>query len=174
MKTYTLGGGCFWCLDAVFRQLKGVATSVSGYAGGATDSPTYEAVCTGSTGHAEVVQVRFDETVLPNDIILDIFFAVHDPTTLNQQGNDVGTQYRSIMLYTSDEEKMAYAAALERAQKLWDDPIVTQVVSLDTFYEAEESHQDFFNKNPSQGYCMAIVAPKIIKTRAKFTRYLRT
>lgn len=173
MTIYTLAGGCFWCLDAVYRRIKGVTSVVSGYAGGHTDNPTYEAVSTGSTGHAEVVQITFDETIIPKDVILDIFFLIHDPTTVNRQGADVGTQYRSAMYYTTDSEKEAFEAAIERAQTHWDDPIVTELAPLTVFYPAESYHQDYFTNNPEAGYCSIVIAPKIIKARsAYFDRFL--
>ena len=168
MTRFVLGGGCFWCLDAVFRRIKGVESVVSGYAGGHVSDPSYEAVCTGETGHAEVVHVTFDETVIPADTILDIFFTIHDPTTLNRQGADVGTQYRSVLYYSDEAQKARFEAAVERAGQLWDDPIVTEISPLDTFYEAEAYHQDYFNNNPDAGYCSVVIVPKIIKARQKF------
>lgn len=168
MATYVLGGGCFWCVDAVFRRLKGVSEVVSGYAAGDVDAPNYYQVSSGETGHAEVVKVTFDELVLnPNDL-LDLFFLIHDPTTLNRQGNDVGPQYRSIMLYNDDTQKTAFEAAIERAKTHWDNPIVTELQPLEVFYEAEQEHQDYFNKNPAAGYCTVIIQPKIIKARKAY------
>ncbi len=173
MTIYSLAGGCFWCLDAVYRRIKGVTSVVSGYAGGHTDNPTYEAVSTGSTGHAEVVQITFDETIIPKDVILDIFFLIHDPTTVNRQGADVGTQYRSAMYYTTDSDKEAFEAAIKRAQTHWDDPIVTELAPLTVFYAAESYHQDYFTNNPEAGYCSIVIAPKIIKARSVyFDRFL--
>ena len=173
MTTYVLAGGCFWCLDAVYRRLKGVEQVVSGYAGGELDDPSYEQVSTGLTGHAEVVKITFDETVIPRETILDLFFLIHDPTTLNRQGNDVGTQYRSAMFYTGDDQKQAFEAALGRAKEHWGDKIVTQVAPLEAFYPAEEYHQDYFNKNPAAGYCSVIIAPKISKARAEFKQWFK-
>lgn len=171
MTTYVLAGGCFWCLDAVYRRLKGVTEVVSGYAGGSTTSPTYEEVSAETTGHAEVVQVTFDETIIPQDVILDLFFLIHNPTTLNRQGNDVGTQYRSAMYYTTDTQKEAFEAALERAKVHWGNPIVTELKELVVFYPAEEYHQDYFNKNPGNGYCSIVIEPKIIKARSAYKEW---
>lgn len=170
MTEYVLGGGCFWCIDAVFRRLKGVKHTECGYAGGSDASPNYERVSGGTTGHAEVVRVTFDETIIPADTILDIFFLVHNPTTLNQQGADVGTQYRSIMLY-SDGQKRDFEAAEERAANLWDDPLVTETAPLVTFYPAEDEHQNYFNKHPEAGYCQIVIAPKISKARAAYAQW---
>lgn len=173
MTTYVLAGGCFWCLDAVYRRLQGVERVVSGYTGGDTTDPTYDEVSMGTTGHAEAVQVTFDETVIPAEAILDLFFLIHDPTTLNRQGNDVGTQYRSAMYYTNDTQKQEFSDALERAKEHWGDKIVTEVTELDTFYSAEDYHQDYFNKNPAAGYCSVIIAPKISKARATFKKWFK-
>lgn len=173
MTTYTLAGGCFWCLDAVFRQLKGVESSVCGYTGGDKEDADYYTVATGKTGHAEVVQVTFDETILPKETLLDIFFLVHDPTTLNRQGADEGPQYRSAMFYADDTQKKEFEAAIERAKSRWDDPIVTELTPLDTFYEAEPEHQDYFNNNPSNGYCSVVIVPKIIKARRAYTTWFK-
>jgi peptide-methionine (S)-S-oxide reductase len=163
----TLAGGCFWCLDAVFRGLKGVEQVVSGYAGGTVPNPSYEAVCTGRTGHAEVVQVTFDSGVLSYRDLVEVFFGIHDPTTLNRQGADVGTQYRSAIYYHSPEQERTareVIAALEREQ-VFDGPIVTEVAPATEFYPAEEYHQDYFRRNPGQGYCRAVIAPKVAKFR---------
>jgi len=173
MTTYVLAGGCFWCIDAVYRRLKGVTNVVSGYTGGTLADPTYEQVSTSTTGHAEAVQVTFDEAIIPANDILDIFFLVHDPTTLNRQGNDVGAQYRSAMFYNGPEQKAAFKAAMERAQQHWPDPIVTQLVPLDIFYPAEDEHQDYFNQHPGSGYCQIVIAPKIIKARAAYTKWFK-
>lgn len=173
MTTYVIAGGCFWCLDAVYRRLKGVSEVVSGYAGGGTLDPTYEQVSTGETGHAEVVQITFDESVIPADVILDLFFLIHDPTTLNRQGADVGTQYRSAMYYTDKDQKEAFEAAAERSKAHWDDPLTTQIAPLDTFYPGEDYHQDYFNKNPGNGYCSIVIAPKISKARAEYTKWFK-
>jgi peptide-methionine (S)-S-oxide reductase len=173
MTTYVLAGGCFWCLDAVYRRLKGVEKVVSGYVGGAVDNPTYYQVATGSTGHAEAVEITFDETIIPANDILDLFFLIHDPTTLDRQGNDVGTQYRSAMYYADDQQKQAFEDALERAKEHWDNPIVTEVTKLDTFWPAEDEHQDYFNKNPGNGYCSIVIAPKIVKARSAYTKWFK-
>jgi peptide-methionine (S)-S-oxide reductase len=171
MQTYVLAGGCFWCLDAVYRNLKGVHEVESGYTGGDTANPNYELVCTGRTGHAEAVAVTFDETVIPGEVILDAFFTLHDPTQLNRQGADVGTQYRSAMFYTSDAQKQIFEAARDRASEWWDGGLVTEISPLGTWYPAEDYHQDFFAKNPGQGYCMAVARPKVLKVRKKFQEY---
>jgi peptide-methionine (S)-S-oxide reductase len=163
----TLGGGCFWCLEAVFQDLQGVERVVSGYAGGSVPNPSYEDVCTGRTGHAEVVQVAFDPTVLSYRDLLHVFFSIHDPTTLNRQGPDVGTQYRSaIFHHGSEQERVAreVIADLER-QGLWDAPIVTEVMPAPPFYAAEQYHQEYFRRNPGQGYCRVVIAPKVAKFR---------
>lgn len=172
MKTYVLAGGCFWCLDAAYRVLRGVSEVVSGYTGGEGANPTYEQICTGRTGHAEAVAVSFDPDVIPSDVILDAFFTMHDPRQLNRQGNDVGTQYRSAMFYRDEEEKALFEAARDRASETWDGGPVTEITALDSFYDAEEYHQDFFAKNPNQGYCLAVAAPKVSKVRAGFQPYL--
>lgn len=174
-EVITLGGGCFWCLEAVYDQLEGVDDVVSGYAGGTTANPTYEAVCNGTTGHAEVVQVTFDSETIGTGEILDVFFTIHDPTTLNRQGADVGTQYRSAIFYHSPEQKQiaeAKIAALEH-EGLWGDPIVTEVTPLDTFYPAEDYHQEYFQRNPNAGYCRVVISPKVSKFRQKFAHRLK-
>ncbi len=171
MTTYTLAGGCFWCLDAVFRRLKGVEVSMCGYAGGLASDASYSAVSTGTTGHAEVVQVTFDETVIPAQTILAIFFLIHNPTTKDRQGADVGPQYRSAMFYAEDTQKQLFEMAIKRAQVHWDDPIVTELTPLDAFYEAELEHQDYFNNNPANGYCSVVIAPKIIKARRAYAEW---
>jgi peptide-methionine (S)-S-oxide reductase len=170
----TLGGGCFWCLDAVYRQLRGVENVVSGYAGGTKPNPTYREVCTGLTGHAEVVQITFDPSAISYRDLLDVFFTIHDPTTVDRQGGDIGPQYRSIVLYHSPEqERVAHEAiAAVEAEKIWDDPIVTQVEALRVFYPAEQYHQDYFTNNPRQSYCQAVIAPKVAKFRRKFLERL--
>ena len=173
MTTYVLAGGCFWCLDAVYRRLKGVSEVVSGYAGGMLVNPSYEEVSTGRTGHAESVQITFDESVIPGETILDLFFLIHDPTTLNRQGHDVGPQYRSAMYYKGDEQKAAFEAARERAKEHWVDKIVTELDPLDVFYPAEDYHQDYFNKNPGNGYCSIVIAPKIVKARAAYKQWFK-
>jgi peptide-methionine (S)-S-oxide reductase len=173
MASVILAGGCFWCLDAVYRSLRGVNDVVSGYIGGATENPTYEQVCTGLTDHAEAVEVIFDEDVLPLTVVLDVFFTLHDPTQLNRQGADVGTQYRSAMFYRDDAERDVFASAIERASEIWGGGIVTTLEPATTFYRAEEYHQDFFAKNPGQGYCMAVAVPKVVKVRKSFASYIR-
>jgi len=172
MKTYHLAGGCFWCLDAAYRVLRGVSDVVSGYTGGQNPHPTYEQVCTGTTGHAEAVAVTFDPSVIPSDVILDAFFTMHDPRQLNRQGNDVGTQYRSAMFYRDEEELALFEAARDRANETWGGGVVTEISPLGEFYDAEEYHQDFFAKNPSQGYCLAVAVPKVAKVRKSFAGYL--
>ncbi|HEU5023025.1 MAG TPA: peptide-methionine (S)-S-oxide reductase MsrA [Bryobacteraceae bacterium] len=169
-EVITLGGGCFWCLEAVYRETEGVESAVSGYMGGVTPDPTYKQVCTGTTGHVEVVQITFDPTVITRRDILEIFFVIHDPTTLNAQGNDHGTQYRSVIFYHSPEQKQAaeeICAELTK-QKAYGRPIVTAIEPASVFYRAEEYHQDYFENNPNQPYCAFVVAPKVQKFRAKF------
>ena len=158
-------------MDAVYRRLKGVTKVVSGYTGGTTADPTYDAVLTGETGHVEAVQITFDESIIPGDVILDIFFLIHDPTTLNRQGNDIGTQYRSAMYYADDFQKKAFQAAEERAKAHWDAPLTTELNTLDVFYPAESYHQDYFNNNPGNGYCSVVIAPKIVKARAAYASW---
>jgi peptide-methionine (S)-S-oxide reductase len=171
----TLGGGCFWCLEAAFQQLRGVEGVQSGYAGGRDPSPSYEAVCSGTTGHAEVVQVRFDPAVISYEDLLGVFFTIHDPTTLNRQGPDTGTQYRSV-IFCHDAGQDATArkviASLE-SQRLYDHPIVTEVVPFTRFHPAEAYHNDYFNRNQRQPYCVAVVAPKVAKVRAKYFERLK-
>lgn len=175
IETTILGGGCFWCLDAVFRTVAGVQSVVSGYAGGARPKPSYEQVCSGATGHAEVVAVTFDTSVISLRDVLEIFFTIHDPTTLNRQGHDAGTQYRSVVFCQNEEQARVtreVIAALE-ADKVYPDPVVTQVVEpAPAFWPAEDYHQDFFARNPHQGYCMAVVSPKVSKFRQKFAHRL--
>jgi peptide-methionine (S)-S-oxide reductase len=172
MQTFVLAGGCFWCLDAVYRTLRGVSDVVSGYTGGTAANPSYEAVCTGATGHAEAVAVTFDPEVIPAEVILDVFFSLHDPRQLNRQGNDIGTQYRSAMFYKDDEQKALFETARDRASEYWDGGIVTEIVELAEWYDAESYHQDFFAKNPGQGYCMAVAVPKVNKIRKSFSEYV--
>jgi peptide-methionine (S)-S-oxide reductase len=171
----TLGGGCFWCLEAVFEQLRGVEKVVSGYAGGAVPDPDYKSVCTGTTGHAEVVQVTFDPAVISFRELLEVFFAIHDPTTLNRQGNDKGTQYRSAIFYHTPEQRDTATAAIAELteQKVWADPIVTEVVPLTAFYAAEGYHQGYFRANPAQPYCQFVVNPKVVKARKAFAAKLK-
>ena len=173
--TATFAGGCFWCLEAVYDQVKGVHSVESGYAGGHVDNPTYRDVCNGTTGHAEVVQVHYDGNVVSYQDLLTIFFGIHDPTTLNRQGADVGTQYRSAIFYHNEEQKdiaEKFIRDLEM-QKVFNNPIVTEVVPLDKFYMAEDYHQEYFAKNPYQGYCMAVVSPKVSKFRKHFQDLLK-
>lgn len=172
MTTFYLAGGCFWCLDAAYRVLNGVTEVVSGYAGGEAEFPTYDDVCSGSTGHAEAVAVTFDESIIPADVILDAFFTMHDPRQLNRQGNDVGTQYRSAMFPTDRAQRDLFDAAFARAEETWGGGLVTQIVDFTVFYPAEEYHQDFFARNPTQGYCLAVAVPKVNKVRAGFAKYL--
>lgn len=171
MTTFTLAGGCFWCLDSLYRQLTGVVSVESGYSNGSTENPTYDTVCTGTTGYAEVVQLTFDESLIPAEIILTVFFAMHNPTTLNRQGNDIGTQYRSALFYTDESQKQLFENARSEAQEAWEEPIVTEVTSLKAYYPAEEYHQDYFNKNPANGYCNIIINPKLSKARKQFEQY---
>ena len=169
-ETATVGGGCFWCVEAAFKELDGVESVTSGYAGGHADDPTYREVCTGNTGHAEVVQVEYDPDDLSYEDILEIFFTVHDPTQLNRQGPDVGSQYRSIVLYHDDEQRQVvenYVAALDE-EGGYDDEVVTEVEPLETFYRAEEKHQDYFEKNPADAYCTMHAQPKVEKVRERF------
>ncbi len=170
----TLAGGCFWCLEAAYDQLKGVEKVESGYAGGSVDNPTYQQVCTGTTGHAEVVQITFDPSVISYRELLEVFFTIHDPTTLNRQGADVGTQYRSAIFYHSPEQKAAAESVIAglSAEKIWDNPIVTELAPLDEFYPAEEYHRDYYERNPGQPYCQAVIAPKVSKFRKKFLEKL--
>lgn len=171
----TLGGGCFWCLEPVFDKLKGVSKVVPGYAGGHVENPTYEQVCQGDTGHAEVVQITFDPSVITYEDLLDIFFSVHDPTTLNRQGNDVGPQYRSIILYHSEAQKQAAERVMQRieSEKRWERPLVTELVPLETFYPAEEYHHQYYERNPQQGYCFMVIRPKIERFTKKYAALLK-
>jgi len=172
MTTYVLGGGCFWCLDGVYAQLRGVTSVESGYAGG--DQPAdYWHVVSGRTGHAEVVRVNFDETIIPADVILTIFFLIHDPTSLNKQGADEGTQYRSTMMYADEQQHQAFQSALKAAQNSWNNPIVTEITPLKTFYPAESEHQDYYANNALTGYCQIVIDPKIAKARAKYASWFK-
>lgn len=166
-QTATLGGGCFWCVEAVYERLPGILSVTSGYAGGKTDNPTYDEVCSGRTGHAEVVQIEFDPDKISYDKIVDLFWDAHDPTTLNRQGADVGTQYRSIILTADDAQGAAARASLERAQAKFKSPIVTEIVPLTKFYAAEDHHQDFYRENPMHPYNLAVIRPKLQKLDAK-------
>jgi peptide-methionine (S)-S-oxide reductase len=171
----TLAGGCFWCLEAAFQQLRGVTKVVSGYTGGTVPNPSYEAVCTGATGHAEVTQITVDPAAISFRDLLDVFFTIHDPTTLNRQGGDVGTQYRSAIFYHDEKQKAEAERAIKEleAEHVWDDPVVTQVVPLETFYPAEGYHQDYYSRNANQPYCRAVIAPKVAKLRSKYFEKLK-
>ncbi len=173
MVSYVLAGGCFWCLDAVFRRLDGVASSIVGYAGGSEKDANYYRVASGRTSHAESVQVMFDETIISKETLLAIFFLIHDPTSLNKQGADEGPQYRSAMYYENDEQKTEFEVAVNRAQEVWDTPIVTEVTKLSAFYEAEPEHQDYFNQNPANPYCSIVIDPKIVKARNMYSDYFK-
>lgn len=171
----TLGGGCFWCLEAIFTELRGVEKVESGYSGGSVPNPSYEQVCTGKTGHAEVIQITLDPEIISLRELLEVFFTIHDPTTLNRQGSDVGTQYRSAIFYHAPEqEKIAreVIAELEKA-KVWDAPIVTEITPFEAFYPAEEYHREYFERNPEQPYCRIVIAPKVAKFRKQFLAKLR-
>ncbi len=169
----TLAGGCFWCLDAVYRDLRGVEQVVSGYMGGQTANPSYELVCTGTSGHAEVVQIKFDPDTISYRELLEVFFTIHDPTTLNRQGADSGSQYRSAIFYHSQEQKTTAEEVIAEVQPLWDNPIVTEVAQADRFYPGEDYHQDYFNNNSNQPYCLAVIEPKVAKARATFLEKLK-
>ena len=174
LEVAILAGGCFWCLEAVFKEIAGVEKVVSGYTGGITVNPTYEQVCTGKSGHAEAVQVSFDPSRISYREILEIFFSIHDPATLNRQGGDVGTQYRSVIFYNSEQQKTIaeeLIAELNTAH-LWKNPVVTQIVPLHTFYSAEEYHQGYFANHPEQGYCRAVISPKLSKFRQQWSKHL--
>lgn len=175
LETATLAAGCFWCVEAIFDDLVGVEDVVSGYSGGHTENPTYQQVCSETTGHAEVVQIRFDPQQLSFRDLLRVYFTVHDPTTLNRQGNDVGTSYRSAIFYHSDEQKRAAEEVIAEitAEGIYDNPIVTEVSPFTRFYPAEDYHQEYFSNNPNQPYCAAVVAPKVAKFRQKFTSRLK-
>lgn len=176
MEVATLGGGCFWCLEAVYLDLEGVHAVKSGYAGGADPNPSYDSVCSGTTGHAEVVQVTFDSAVTSYREILEVFFAVHDPTTLNRQGADVGTQYRSVIFYHSDEQKNVAEEVIRalESEGIWSAPIVTELGPVPTFFPAETYHDDYFRRNPSQPYCQAVIDPKVAKFRSRFAHKLKS
>jgi len=175
LDTVTLGAGCFWCVETIFEQLKGVTSVQSGYAGGTTADPTYKEVCAGETGHAEVCQITFDPQILSFEELLKVFWSVHDPTTLNRQGADVGTQYRSVIFYHTDEQRRI----AEASRKKWDgsgafrQPIVTEILPIDTFYKAEDYHQDYYNNNPNVPYCNFVISPKVEKFRKNFNTYLK-
>jgi len=163
----TFGGGCFWCIDAAFRRVKGVLNVSSGYAGGEIENPSYQQICTGLTGHAEVVQLDFDSSIVSYNTLLEMFFTLHDATQLNRQGNDVGTQYRSVIYYHDEKQKVESQAMIDALQKQIREPIVTELSPLTNFYPAEQYHQDYYNENPNQGYCSILIAPKL----AKFEQY---
>jgi peptide-methionine (S)-S-oxide reductase len=171
----TLGGGCFWCTEAIFSELRGVEKVESGYSGGTVPNPSYEQVCTGRTGHAEVVQITFDPKVISFKELLQIFLTMHDPTTLNRQGGDVGTQYRSIILYHNNEQKAIAAQVIKEIEsaEVWDRPIVTEVKPFETFYRAEDYHQEYFKHNAGQAYCQLVIAPKVVKLRKQYRDRLR-
>ncbi|UCH27746.1 MAG: peptide-methionine (S)-S-oxide reductase MsrA [Trueperaceae bacterium] len=175
LETATLGGGCFWCLEAVYDELDGVVEVVSGYAGGTVANPSYQQVCSGQTGHAEVVKISFDPDKISYRDVLGVFFSIHDPTTLNRQGADVGTQYRSVIFYHSDEQQEVAGRVIEEvtAAAIWPDPLVTELTPFEIFYPAEDYHQNYFAENPEQGYCRVVVAPKVAKFRKQFTDRLK-
>lgn len=173
METAVLGGGCFWCLEASFQLIEGVGRVVPGYAGGDYKNPSYMDVQSQQTGHAEVVKVTFDPKIISYSDILDIFWAIHDPTTPDRQGNDIGPEYRSIILYQNDEQKQQAEESMAKTQKLWDDPIVTQIKPLNHFYEAEPEHHDYYKKHPEQAYCQVVINPKLEKLRQKFAARLK-
>ena len=164
----TLGGGCFWCVEIMYQDLQGVLHVESGYTGGRTSNPTYQEICSGLSGHAEVVQVTFDSGITSFKEILEVFFTVHDPTTLNRQGNDSGTQYRSVIYYHSTEQKVVAEATMREAQAIWDDPIVTEISPIGPYFKAESKHQNYYKDNPNQPYCAFVIAPKVRKFREKF------
>jgi peptide-methionine (S)-S-oxide reductase len=176
LEIATLGGGCFWCLEAVFEQLEGVKSVKSGYAGGSMPNPSYEQVCTGSTGHAEVVQITFDPEKITYQELLEIFFTIHDPTTLNRQGGDVGTQYRSVIFYHTPEQEKVANEVIEKleASGIWENPIVTELVEYKEFYPAEEYHQEYYRRNRAQPYCQAVITPKLAKLREKYFKKLKS
>ncbi len=175
LEVATLAGGCFWCLEAVYDQMKGTVSVEAGYIGGQVDRPTYEAVCGGQTGHAEAVRITFDPDIVTYQELLEVFFVVHDPTTLNRQGHDIGTQYRSAIFFHSQEQKQVADRVIEtfNREKIYSSPIVTEVVPAGTWFEAEPYHQEYFARNPFQGYCTAVVGPKVMKFRKLFSAKLK-
>jgi peptide-methionine (S)-S-oxide reductase len=173
LEIAVLGGGCFWCTEAVFKRIKGVIKVEPGYAGGWKENPTYEEVCTGETGHAEVVRITFDPNVISYRELLKIFFSIHDPTTPNRQGNDIGTQYRSIILYTNEEQKKIAEEEIKEAEKIYKKPIVTELKELKAFYRAEDYHIDYYDKNPYNPYCIFVISPKLVKLEKYFSKYLK-
>ena len=174
-ETTTLGGGCFWCLEAIYKELRGVLSVESGYAGGLVQNPTYKQVCTGNTGHAEVVQIQYNPTIITFKDLLNVFFTIHDPTTLNRQGADIGTQYRSVIFYHNETQRNIAESIIKEFEqkKLWVNPIVTEITPFQMFYRAEDYHQDYYLNNSNQPYCQVVIAPKITKFRKKFLDQLR-
>ena len=170
----TLGGGCFWCLEAAFQGVRGVQSLVSGYAGGEVENPSYQQVCTGRTGHAEVVRIDFDDAVIDFATLLGLFFVIHDPTTPDRQGADVGTQYRSVIFYHTEEQRLTAEAVMAdlAAQRIWSDPIVTQLAPVPVFYPAEDYHQNYYRAHPTQGYCQVVISPKLAKLQTRFRELL--
>ncbi len=175
LETATLGNGCFWCTDAIYSRVKGVESITPGFSGGSVKNPSYREVCTGNTGHAEVVRIEFDPSIISYAEILEIFFKTHDPTQLNRQGNDVGTQYRSVIFYQSEMQKKIATEIKEKleAEKIWDKPIVTQIEAFEAFYPAEEYHDDYYENNPNQGYCRFVITPKVEKFEKVFKKYVK-
>jgi peptide-methionine (S)-S-oxide reductase len=174
MQQATLGGGCFWCVEVIYQMMQGVTLVESGYAGGKSDNPTYREICTGQSGHAEVIQITFDPEVVSYQTILEVFFTIHDPTTLNRQGNDSGTQYRSVIYYHNVEQEQIARATTLAAQSLYDDPIVTEVSMLKRFFKAEKYHQNYYQDNTDQPYCQYVITPKVVKFRQRFAGLMRT
>ncbi len=172
-RTATFGGGCFWCVEAIFSDLRGVLRVVPGYSGGHVENPTYKQVCTGETGHAEVTQITYDSEIISYKELLEVFFSTHDPTTLNRQGADIGTQYRSVIFYATPEEHQIAEEVKTSMASLWENPIVTEIAELETFYLAEDYHHDYFAQNPGQGYCQMVIAPKVAKFRKAFQDLLK-
>lgn len=172
MQTFVLAGGCYWCTEAAYRALRGVTQVVAGYTGGTTVNPTYEQIGTGTSGHAEAIAVTFNPDIIPADTILDAYFTMHDPRQVDRQGDSIGTQYRSAMFPADDTQRELFTAARDRAADVWDGEIVTQIEALETFYPAEEYHQDYFAKNPEDAFCLAVTLPKVNKVRAAFREYL--
>ncbi|CAH9054333.1 Peptide methionine sulfoxide reductase MsrA [Pseudoalteromonas sp. CIP111854] len=173
LQTATFGGGCFWCIDAAFRQVKGVLEVRSGYSGGHTEQPTYQHICQGNTGHAEVVEIQFDSEIVSYEQLLEMFFTLHDPTQLNRQGNDTGTQYRSVVFYHDDQQQQQAKTMITTIQSQYTNPVVTELSSASTFYSAESYHQDYYTNNPNQGYCSILIAPKLAKFQQQFQSLLK-
>lgn len=169
MARAVIGGGCFWCVEGAYKEIRGIISALPGYAGGHDPNPNYNSVCNGSTGHAEVVEVIFDESIISYETILEVFFTVHDPTQLNRQGNDIGTQYRSAIFYINEEQKTIAEMVKENFQQYFDDEIVTEITPISNYHEAEKYHHDYYNLNPGNGYCRMVVAPKLSKVRQKFS-----